>query len=122
MLETVNDTTKKRSALEITSLALALLAGLYFVILLMLLYSAHGETFFYILLGGGLLSFFITSTGVITGSIALYRRGIQIGWVRLVGLVANIASLTFSIFLLLLVCVAFFVGYLLKDLHVFGHA
>ena len=116
MLETVNDTTKKRSALEITSLALALLAGLYFVILLMLLYSAHGETFFYILLGGGLLSFFITSTGVITGSIALYRRGIQIGWAGLVGLAVNILSLAFSGFLILVGCFV----YLFKDLPLMG--
>lgn len=112
----MSDVTKKRSTLAVTSLALALLAVLCFIILLVLLYSAHGETFIYILFGGGLLSFFIASTGVVTGSIALYQRGIQTGWVDLAGLLANILSLMFSVFIILIVCVA----YVLKDIPLFG--
>jgi hypothetical protein len=105
----MNDAAKKRSALAFTSLAPALLAGLCFIIIL---YSARGEAVFYVLLGGGLLSFFITSTGVVAGSIALYRRGVQIGWMGLAGLAINILSLFFSVFLILVACFV----YLFKDM------
>lgn len=112
----MNDTTERRSALAVTSLALALLTVLSLIILLVLLYSVHGDTFFYTLLGGGLLSFFITSTGVVVGSIALYRRGIHIGWMGLAGLMTSVVSLCFCLFLLLVACIA----YLFKDIALIG--
>ena len=116
MRETLNDATQKRSALETASLAFALLAVLCVVVLSALLYTTHGDTFFHILLGGGLLSFFITSTGVIIGSIVLYGRGIRIGWAGLAGLMASVVSLAFSVFLVLVGCFV----YLFKDIPLMG--
>lgn len=94
----MNDATKKRSALAIASLAIALFACLCFALVITLAYSDYDDAGLGV---GAFLSLFITPVGIIIGLIALFKRRTRLGLSGLTGLTLNILLLVISIFIIL---------------------
>jgi hypothetical protein len=96
--ERVNDTREKRSALVITSLALALLAGLGLAFFKGLAVLDHADEE---KLVGIFLAILLTPIGIIIGVIALFRSRPQFGFMGLAGLLSNVLFLAISVFMFL---------------------
>ena len=98
MRETMNDTTKKRSALVVTSLVIALFAGLCLTA-----GKLHGD-FERDEIEPAVVAMFtllLTPIGIFIGLVALFKRRKQIGLIGLAGLSLNVLLLTISIYMIL---------------------
>jgi hypothetical protein len=94
----MSDVTKKRSVLGITSLAIALFAGLCLAALKILGEFDHDDVETAI---GAILTLLMTPIGILIGLIALYKRRRQIGLIGSAGLLFNALLLALSIYMIL---------------------
>jgi len=96
--ETVNDKAKRRSALAVTSLVIALFAGLCLVAL-KILGDFNRDDIEPVV--AAFLALLLTPVGILIGLVALYKRRKQIGLIGLAGLSLNVLLLAISIYMIL---------------------
>jgi hypothetical protein len=96
--KTMGEVTKKRSALGITSLAIALFAGLCLAAIKILGEFDHDDVEQVI---GAILALLMTPIGILIGLIALYKRRRQIGLIGTVALLLNVLLLAVSVYMIL---------------------